>query len=45
VIVIGSRGYGALAGIVLGSVSQAVLKGSVRPVLVVRAGVREPATV
>lgn len=41
-IVVGSRGFGALTGTVLGSVSQAVLKRSLLPVLVVRAhGVRE----
>jgi nucleotide-binding universal stress UspA family protein len=37
VIVIGSRGRGAVAGVVLGSVPRAVLHGSRRSMLVVRA--------
>jgi nucleotide-binding universal stress UspA family protein len=35
-IVIGSRGYGAISGALLGSVSRGVLKGTTRPVLIVR---------
>jgi nucleotide-binding universal stress UspA family protein len=35
-IVIGSRGHGAVAGALLGSVSQGVLRESKRPVLIVR---------
>jgi nucleotide-binding universal stress UspA family protein len=36
VIVVGSRGRGALTGAVLGSVSDAILSGADRPVLVVK---------
>jgi nucleotide-binding universal stress UspA family protein len=35
-IVIGSRGHGPVAGVLLGSVSQGVLRESKRPVLIVR---------
>jgi nucleotide-binding universal stress UspA family protein len=38
VIVMGSRGRGRVAGALLGSVSQAVLHGSKRSVLIVRGG-------
>jgi nucleotide-binding universal stress UspA family protein len=36
-IVVGSRGHSALAGVLLGSVSRAILSESKRPVLIVRA--------
>ena len=43
-IVVGSRGHGAIAGALLGSVSRGVLAESKRPVLIVRAAsVRDPA--
>ena len=35
-IVVGSHGYGAISGALLGSVSRGVLKGTKRPVLIVR---------
>lgn len=38
-IVVGSRGHGAIAGALLGSVSRGVLGESKRPVLIVRAAV------
>ena len=42
VIVVGSRGHGAVAAGVLGSVSNALLSRSTRPVLVVAAGASDP---
>ena len=45
-IVVGSRGHGAIAGALLGSVSRGVLGESKRPVLIVRAAaVAEPLAV
>lgn len=45
-IVVGSRGHGAIASALLGSVSRGILRASTLPVLIVRAApVREPVTV
>jgi nucleotide-binding universal stress UspA family protein len=35
-IVVGSHGYGAIAGALIGSVSRGILHGTTRPVLIVR---------
>jgi nucleotide-binding universal stress UspA family protein len=43
-IVVGSHGYGTITGALLGSVSRGVLKGTTRPVLIVRE-VAQPAEV
>lgn len=43
-IVVGTRGHGAIAGALLGSVSRGILRETKRPVLVVRPAATVPAT-